>query len=130
MNDAQLEDTRWYVTYVTLNFFGFFFIMCPSCMSITLILLVIFSCMYKGFLDLVWLRCVICGLEHEFVSFNKPYLYFLCFSRGRMMLKIMSLPSFASKDPILFGAPILSNIWVFWLFFNKLIVKTMFLKCL
>ena len=58
------------------DFFWVFFIMCPSCMSIILILLVVFNCMYKGFLDLVWLWCLICSLEHEFVSFDKPYLCF------------------------------------------------------
>ena len=67
------------VTYVTSTFSGFFLIMCPSCMSIILILLVIFNCMYRGFLDLVWLWRIICGLEHEFVSFNKPYLCFFFF---------------------------------------------------
>ena len=119
------------VTYVTSTFSGFFLIICPSCMSIILILLVIFNCMYRGFLDLVWLWCIICSLEHEFVIFNKPYLcFFFFFTHGRMMLKIMSLPSLLQKDPVLFGAPILSIVWVFCLLFNKLIVKTMFLKCL
>ena len=61
------------------DLFWVFFIMCPSCMSIILILLVVFNCMYKGFLDLVWLWCLICSLEHEFVSFNKPYLCFFFF---------------------------------------------------
>ena len=57
------------------DFFLGFFIMCPQCMSIILILLVTFNFMYRGFLDLVWLWClIICVLEHEFVNFNKPYL--------------------------------------------------------
>ena len=93
MCDWKIQDCD----LCNVDFYWVFFIMCPSCMSIILILLVIFNCMYKGFLDLVWLRCLICGLEHEFVSFNKPYLYFLCFTHGRMMLKIMSLPNLLQR---------------------------------
>ena len=71
-------------------------------------------------------------LEHEFVHFNKPYLcfFFFFFTYGRMMLKIMSLPCLLQKDSILFGALILSIVWVFQLLFNKLILKTLFLICL
>ena len=117
------------VNYVRWLFLGFF-IMCPPCMSIILILLVTFNCMYKAFLDLVWLWClIICVLEHEFVNFNKPYIFFffLFFIRGRMMLKIMSLPCLLQKDSVLLGAPIPSIVWVFWLLINKLILKTLFL---
>ena len=47
-----------------------------------------------------------------------------------MMLKIMSLPCLLQKDSILMGAPILSIVWVFWLLFNKLVLKTLCLICL
>ena len=107
--------------------------MCPPCVSIILILLMIFNSMYRDFFDLVWLWClIICGLKHEFVSFNKPYFFFFFFfflTHGRMMLKIMSLPFLLQKDSVLMGAPILSIVWVFWLLFNKLILKTVLFVC-
>ena len=102
------------VTYVTLTFSGFFHYV--SSMHVNNRNLVTFNFMYRGFLDLVWLWClIICVLEHEFVNFNKPYLCFFYFflTRGRMMLKIMSLPCLLQKDSVLFGAIILSIVWVF-----------------
>ena len=41
-----------------------FFIMRLSWVLIILSLHIIFNSMYKGFLDLVWLWCLICGLDH------------------------------------------------------------------
>ena len=68
------------VNYVVLTFSVFFLIICPPCILIILILLVTFSFMYRGFLDLVWLWClIICVLEHEFVNFNRPCLSFFFF---------------------------------------------------
>ena len=104
------------VNYVMLTFSGFFHYV--SSMHVNNRNLVTFNFMYRGFLDLVWLWClIICVLEHEFVNFNKPYLcvcvcFFFFFTRGRMMLKIMSLPCLLQKDSVLFGAIILRIVWV------------------
>ena len=38
---------------------------------------------------------------------------FFCFTSDRMMLKIKSLPYLLQKDPVLFGVPILSIVWIF-----------------
>ena len=76
------------------DFFWVFFIMWPSCMSIILILLVSFNCMYRGFLDLVWLWCLICGLEHEFVGFNKPYLCFFVLLMAEWCWRLWVCPAF------------------------------------
>ena len=62
------------VNYVMLTFSGFFHYV--SSMHVNNRNLVTFNFMYRGFLDLVWLWClIICVLEHEFVNFNKPYLW-------------------------------------------------------
>ena len=99
--------------------------MCPPCVSIILILLVIFNCIYRGFLDLVWLECLICGLEHEFVSFNKPYLCFFVLLVAEWCWGLWVCPVCFKRILFCLELQFLSIVWVFWLLFNKLIVKTL-----
>ena len=99
------------VTYVTPTFFGFF-IMCLSCMPIIQIF-DNFQLHVQRFLSFGLVMMSYSWFGNYFFCFNKPhvspyYLYIYIY-----MLKIKSLPYLLQKDPVLFGVPILSIVWIF-----------------